>query len=112
MKILQRFRRKRKCKYFYRVKFENSAQNISSNLTEVAPNIFEGKLNKDVEFLIADQENYQLETIVDGQKHLVELGYPVTEQEKELIAFYLPLHLHFIKEKQDFCQKNLHQRKI
>jgi hypothetical protein len=36
---------------------------------------------------------------------LVELGYPVTEQEKELIAFYLPLHLHFIKEKTDFCQK-------
>jgi hypothetical protein len=51
---------------FYRVKFDNSGQNISSNLTEVAPNIFEGKLNKDVEFLIADQENYQLETIVDG----------------------------------------------
>ena len=92
---------------FYRVKFENSGQNISSNLTEVAPNIFEGKLNKDVEFLIADQENYQLETIVDGQKHLVELGYPVTEQEKELIAFYLPLHLHFIKEKTGFLPEKI-----
>ena len=92
---------------FYRVKFENSGQNISSNLTEVAPNIFEGKLNKDVEFLIADQENYQLETIVDGQKHLVELGYPVTEKEKELIAFYLPFHLHFIKEKTGFLPEKI-----
>ena len=85
-------------------------KNISSNLTKLLPNIFEGKLNKDVEFLIADQENDSFETIVDGQKHLVELGYPVTKK-KELIAFYLPLPS-FYQKKRDFCQKNLHQQKI
>ena len=71
------------------------------------PNILKENSIKDVEFLIADQENYQLETIVDGQKHLVELGYPVTEQEKGIVAFYLPLHLHFIKEKTGFLPEKI-----
>lgn len=92
---------------FYKVKFENSSQIISSNLTETNENTFEGILNKDVEFYLSNKKNYNYTTNINGENCTVELGYAVSDEEKIFLEFYLPLHLKFIKEKTGFLPKKI-----
>lgn len=91
----------------YKVKFLNISQNISSNLQQTSHNIFEGVLNKDVEFHISEKTSSIFSADIDGETYVVELGYAVTDEEKEFLEFYLPLQLKFIKEKTGFLPKKM-----
>ena len=84
---------------FYAVDFSSSPMKVSSNLPEKSPKIFEGKLNKDVEVYLSSEENFKIATFLDGKNYLVEFAYPLSEEEKNYLEFYLPLQLKFIKEK-------------
>lgn len=92
---------------FYKVKFENTSQKISSNLTQTSENKFEGILNKDVEFYLSEKQNYSYSSNFNGENCKVELGYEVSDEEKNFLEFYLPLHLKFIKEKTGFLPKKI-----
>ena len=92
---------------FYSVDFSSSPLNVSSNLTEKSPKIFEGKLNKDVEFYLSPVENFKIKTSLNGENYLVEFAYPLSEEEKNHLEFYLPLQLKFIKEKTGFLPKKI-----
>ena len=70
-----------------------------SNLERIRGNSFAGKLNKDPEFLIGKKINDRITTDVDGQKINIDFGYSLTPTEKQNLEFYLPLQLHFIKNK-------------
>ncbi len=70
-----------------------------SNLTQTYPNYFEGKLNTDPEFFITENPVEMISTQIDGEKTDFCFTYPLTETEKQNLEFYLPLQLHFIKDK-------------
>ncbi|MGA9212270.1 aminopeptidase, partial [Kaistella sp.] len=70
-----------------------------SNLVQMKPNSFEGKLNQDPEFFISKEKTEQIITQVDGKKIEIDFGYPLTPTKKQSLEFYLPLQLHFIKNK-------------
>ena len=73
-----------------------------SNLNEIQPNYFEGKLNNDPEFLISENQFPTISTAIDGEKISIHFGYQLTETEKQNLEFYLPLQLNFIKNKTGF----------
>lgn len=73
-----------------------------SNLPQIQPNYFEGKLNTDPELLISDSNFSTISTMVDGKKIDINFGYFLTETEKQNLEFYLPLQLNFIKIKIGF----------
>ena len=70
-----------------------------SNLEQIQSNSFEGTLNKDPEFLISNRITDQITTQVDDQNIQIDFGYTLTKTEKQNLEFYLPLQLHFIKNK-------------
>ena len=70
-----------------------------SNLPEIQPNYFRGNLENDPEILISEINYPEINTVVVGKPVNVSFGYPLTEQEKQNLEFYLPLHLKFIHEK-------------
>ena len=70
-----------------------------SNLPQTHLNYFEGNLNNDPEFSIADHSFDTISTLVDGKKTAIVFGYALTEKEKQNLEFYLPLQLNFIKNK-------------
>lgn len=70
-----------------------------SNLPEIQPNYFEGKLVNDPEFLISENSFPTITTTIEGQKITINFGYQLTETEKQNLEFYLPLQLNFIKAK-------------
>ncbi|QOW08960.1 aminopeptidase [Kaistella flava (ex Peng et al. 2021)] len=85
---------------YWNVKFELPPSYFAaSNLNKVQSNSFEGKLNKDPEFIISTKSNDQITTQIDGQNIEIDFGYPLTITEKQNLEFYLPLQLHFIKNK-------------
>ena len=92
---------------FYAVDFSSSPMKVSSNLPEKSPKIFEGKLNKDVEVYLSSEENFKIATFLDGKNYLVEFAYPLSEEEKNYLEFYLPLQLKFIKEKIGFLPEKI-----
>ena len=88
---------------YWKVIFEVPANYYSqSNLTEIAPNYFEGTLNTDPEFVVSDRNFTQISPTVDGEKIDITFGYALTEKEKQNLEFYLPLQLNFIKNKIGF----------
>ena len=92
---------------FYAVDFSSSPMKVSSNLPEKSPKIFEGKLNKDVEVYLSSEENFKIATFLDGKNYLVEFAYPLSEEEKNYLEFYLPLQLKFIKEKRGYLPEKI-----
>ncbi len=92
---------------FYAVDFSSSPMKVSSNLPEKSPKIFEGKLNKDVEVYLSSEENFKIATFLDGKNYLVEFAYPLSEEEKNYLEFYLPLQLKFIKEKISYLPEKI-----
>ncbi len=85
---------------YWKVNFDLPATYYAeSNLNRNQPNSFEGELNKDPEFLISTESNTQIISYVDGEKIEIDFGYPLTPNEKQYLEFYLPLQLHFIKNK-------------
>ncbi|QBO58602.1 aminopeptidase [Chryseobacterium salivictor] len=85
---------------YWNIKFELPESYFAkSNLVQLQPNSFEGKLNKDPEFIISKEKTDQIITQVDGEKIEIGFGYFLTKTEKQNLEFYLPLQLHFIKNK-------------
>ncbi len=70
-----------------------------SNLNEIYPNYFSGKITTDPEFVIAENTFESMSITIDNEKMKVVFGYPLLPQEKRDMEFYLPLQLHFIKNK-------------
>lgn len=92
---------------FYTVDFSSTPLKITSNLEEVSPKIFKGILNKDVEIYLSNDEFFKISTELNGEKHLVEFGYSLSEDEQKYLEFYIPLQLKFIKERTDFLPKKI-----
>lgn len=85
---------------YWKINFELPTYYFAdSNLERTQGNSFEGKLNKDPEFLISKKINDRITTQIDGQKIEIDFGYSLTATEKQNLEFYLPLQLHFIKNK-------------
>lgn len=86
------------CNTFWKILLEVPPGYFSkSNLPEVFPHYFEGTLKIDPEFLISETGFPSTNLNIDGQNVKVDFGYPLSENEKENLEFYLPLHLKFIK---------------
>ncbi|MDP9954640.1 hypothetical protein J2X97_000277 [Epilithonimonas hungarica] len=83
---------------FWKVDFQ-VPQNwkIYSNLEQNNDSEFVGNSINDPEFQLSNEiyPEYQLD--VDGQKITVQLGYQVSEHQRQTLAFLLPTHLKFIK---------------
>ena len=85
---------------YWKVNFDLPADYfVESNLERTQSNSFQGKLNKDPEFLISKQKSDQIITQIDGQNIEIDFGYILEPDEKQNLEFYLPLQLHFIKNK-------------
>lgn len=85
---------------YWRVNLDIPINHYSqSNLPEIQPNYFEGKLVNDPEFLISENSFPTITTTIEGQKITINFGYQLTETEKQNLEFYLPLQLNFIKAK-------------
>lgn len=85
---------------FWKVNFVLPADYfVESNLERTQSNSFQGKLNKDPEFLISKQKSDQIITQIDGQNIEIDFGYILEPDEKQNLEFYLPLQLHFVKNK-------------
>ncbi len=72
---------------------------VESNLERLTSTTFEGSLNKDPEFFISKIKGDQIITKIDGENIEIDFGYSLTDTEKSNLEFYLPLQLHFIKNK-------------
>ncbi|WP_373739271.1 aminopeptidase [Kaistella sp.] len=72
---------------------------VESNLERIERTSFAGPLNKDPEFLITLKSTDQMITEIDGQKIELDFGYKLNADERQNLEFYLPLQLHFIKNK-------------
>lgn len=92
---------------FYQIDFTSSNLHTQSNLPEISRNFYEGFINKDVEINLSYQPNYQFKTIISGEKHTIDFGFNISEEDKKNIEFYLPLQLKFLKDKIGFLPKNL-----
>ncbi len=78
-----------------------------SNLNEIHPNYFSGKLNEDPEFLISPNTFDRIKTVIEGKETLVDFGYSLTAEERQNLEFYLPLQLTFIKDKLGFLPEKI-----
>lgn len=92
---------------FYTIDFSSASQNVSSNLEEISPKIFQGILNEDVEIYLSNRKNYKTSIELEGEKHTLEFGYDLSEDEHKYLEFYLPLQLRFIKERTGFLPKKI-----
>lgn len=70
-----------------------------SNLPEVYPNYFSGEITIDPEFIISENPFESMPITVDNEPIKIVFGYPVLPREKRDLEFYIPLQLHFIKQK-------------
>lgn len=85
---------------YWRVKFElPTGYFVESNLERTPGEVFEGKLNVDPEFFISEKKYDPITTMIDGKTIEIDFGYAVSPAEKQTLEFYLPLQLHFIKNK-------------
>lgn len=93
---------------YWRVNLDIPINHYSqSNLPEIQPNYFEGKLVNDPEFLISENSFPTITTTIEGQKITINFGYQLTETEKQNLEFYLPLQLNFIKVKAGFLPSKI-----
>lgn len=93
---------------YWKVNFDLPDHYFSeSNLGRTGENNFEGSLTKDVEFLLTQNEVDEMTTQIDDQNIKISFGYKLTESEKQNLEFYLPLQLHFIKNKLGFLPDHI-----
>ncbi len=78
-----------------------------SNLKEIMPHSFEGKLNEDPEFLITKNKYPRIQARVGNQSVEVDFGYKVNAQQLEYLEFFVPLQLHFIQKKTGLLPKKI-----
>lgn len=92
---------------FYRIDASQINSKIGSNLNQMREKIFEGVLSKDVELYFSNDKSFTVNTTVLGEKHIVEFGFPLSDEEKTYLEFYVPLHLKFLKEKTGFLPSKI-----
>lgn len=80
---------------------------VQSNLPQISAQYFEGVLNKDPEFLLALKKNDRITAQIEDELLTIEFGYELTKAEKRTLEFYLPLHLHFLKNKAGVLPKKI-----
>lgn len=78
-----------------------------SNLQEIAPYYFRGFLKNDPEILISSRNYPKINIGIDGKKTEVHFGYPLTQEEKEKLEFYLPRQLAFIQKNTGILPENI-----
>lgn len=80
---------------------------IESNLPKTSDQSFEGIINKDPELIIKNSKFDQISTEVNGQKIEVDFTYPLTNSDRQILNFYLPLQLYFIQGKIGFLPSKI-----
>lgn len=71
---------------------------VESNLIKIGENSFSGKLNTDLEIILAPYNFPSFDIPMDGKSTKVVLGFPITEKDQQDLEFYLPLQLKFIEK--------------
>nr|WP_315027196.1 aminopeptidase [uncultured Chryseobacterium sp.] len=80
---------------------------VEGNLPQAQMNSFRGNLDSDPEFLISPSTFPSIRTNIEGNDTEIKFGYNLTQEEKENLEFYLPLHLKFLKEKIGYLPKSI-----
>lgn len=70
-----------------------------SNLPEVQLNYFQGKLHTNPEILISKTPIQKMIVPFNGKNISIAFGYPVNDEDRENLEFFVPLHLKFIEER-------------
>lgn len=70
-----------------------------SNLPEIQPNYFQGKLQTNPEILISKAPIQKINFPLDGKNISLAFGYSISKEDLENLEFYVPLHLKFIAER-------------
>lgn len=83
------------------------AYQIESNLPKISDRSFEGIVNKDPELILKKSPFEQIKTQIEGQEIEVDFSYPLTTTDRRNLEFYLPLQLHFIKNKIGFLPSKI-----
>ncbi len=93
---------------FWKINLDIPVNHFSeSNLKEIQPNYFEGKISIDPEFIISENQFDHISTKVNGEKTEIVFGYHLSQTEKENLEFYIPLQLNFIKNKTGFLPEKI-----
>lgn len=96
-------------KTFWDVKLDTPANLYSkSNLPEVSAHHFVGNLNNDPEFLLSYLSYPSIKTSVDNRPVLIDFGYDLSENERQNLEFFLPLHLKFIERKSGLLPEKIY----
>jgi len=83
---------------FWNVNFEiPNSWKIYSNLNQKSDSKFEGTSINDPEFQLSREIYPEFLLDVDGQKINIQLGYQITEYQRQVLSFLLPTQLKFIK---------------
>ena len=71
-----------------------------TNLQNVDENHFKGKLTVDPQILLSHQTQSKIFVFkIENQEISVSFGYPISNEDRENLEFYLPLQLQFIKNR-------------
>lgn len=93
---------------YWDVKFEAKDAYILSNLKELSPSHFRGFLYEDPEFSIGFQnQKSRLSYTVNSKNIDIDLGYTISNEERALLDFYLPLQLKFIDDRIGFLPEKI-----
>lgn len=85
---------------FWKVNFEVPDNwKISSNLNQINDSDFEGESINDPEFQISKEVYPDFSVNIDGQSIKVQLGYQVTEYQRQILSSVITNHLKFIKSR-------------
>lgn len=85
---------------YWQIQLQNTGERmLRSNLRNVSQNTFEGTLATDPELTISDAQGETLNATIDGQQIEVQFAYELPETQRQMLEFFMPLQLHFIKNK-------------
>ncbi|WP_228455885.1 aminopeptidase [Chryseobacterium sp. POL2] len=85
---------------YWKVHFELSELYKSeSSLVKTNPHTFEGVSTNDPEFFISYNKIDALDVEVDNETIKLVFGYAITEEDRQSLAFFAPLHFKFLKKR-------------
>ncbi|MGX9987101.1 aminopeptidase [Soonwooa purpurea] len=85
---------------YWNVNFELSELYKSeSSLVKINPHTFEGVSTNDPEFFISYNKIDALDVEVDNETIKLVFGYAITEEDRQSLAFFAPLHFKFLKKR-------------
>lgn len=92
---------------YWDIQIENGVWNVQSNMKEIEENHLAGMIKDDPEILLTYITQPSLHFNIDGQEIKLDLGYPIDEEERARLQFYVPLELKFIKKKIGFLPNEI-----